>query len=60
LKEHTEEDQRVSVSKWDQYLHEARLLPGFDDLYYAIVTNHKSCALNQMKILSHRNFLEKE
>jgi CheY-like chemotaxis protein len=56
----SEEDQRVSVFKWDQYLHDATLLPGFDDLYYAIITNHKSYVLDQKKILSHRNFLEKE
>ncbi|MDR3490982.1 MAG: response regulator [Gammaproteobacteria bacterium] len=56
----TEKDQKVSVSKWGSYLHPAKELENKPGLYCAIFSNDLHVHLEQEKILSHKDFMDKK
>jgi len=54
------EDEHVPVSDWVRYLHPAIPLPNLNDYYYAIINDqHSSYCLNQNKLSSYKDYLEK-
>ena len=53
----TEQDNKVPVSNWSAYLHDAQPLLESKHFYYAIVQNHPGYDLDKNKILLHRGYL---
>lgn len=54
------EDEHVPVSDWARYLHPAISLPELDGYYYAVINDkHLSYCLDEDKLLSYKDYLEK-
>jgi CheY-like chemotaxis protein len=56
----TEQDKKISVLNWHDYLHPAIPLPSVEGFYYSIITDIKTPHLNQEKIISHKSFMDKQ